>query len=320
MKAKLTILILLVLCLVACKPAQPGTGTPEPVATESQEQPPATTEPPPPTEQPTEPPTEMPFDLQPAAGQRLEFEAEDEAKLVGYYYPAIIPNAPVIVLMHWAGGTQVDWMDVGLVQWLQNRLDENPIPEEQEAIYPPMPPGLSFAVFTFDFRNFGESQSFPGASFSTLATGWLMDAKAAYKTAKEMTGVDPTRVAGLGSSIGADGVVDACVGATCLGTFSLSPGGYLQIPYDNAVTDLADEAWITIPEPDDPTAPIFCVASVQDLPCADACQSITADPYQYILFPGEAHGTLLLKVPTNPPDIGQIILDWLLFTFQISAE
>ncbi len=318
MKTRLIILILLVLIVTACKPAQPTAETPDTAATESQEQPPATTEPPPPTEQPTEPPTEMPFDLQPATGQRIEFEAEDGAQLVGYYYPAIIPNAPVIVLMHWAGGDQRDWTDVGMVQWLQNRLDENPIPEAQQAIYPAMPLGLSFAVFTFDFRDFGESQPFPGVSFAELAAGWVMDAKAAYQTAKEMTGVDLARVAGLGSSIGADGVVDACVDAACLGTFSISPGGYLQIPYQDAVTDLADEAWITIPEPESATAPIFCVASEKDVPSAGSCKSVSEDPYRYVIFPGELHGTLLLKAPNNPPEIGQLILDWIEFTFGIT--
>jgi hypothetical protein len=316
MKTKLTILILLALLAAACEPTQTVAETQEPGVPEGQEQQPAATEPPP-TEPPTESPTETPFDLQPAAGQRIEFEAEDGAKLVGYYYPAIIPNAPVIVLMHWAGGTQVDWIEVGLVQWLQNRPDENPIPEGQKAVYPPMPPGLSFAVFTFDFRDFGESQSFPGISFSDLAAGWVMDAKAAYKTAKEMTGVDPSQAAGLGSSIGADGVVDACSDAACQGAFSLSPGGYLGIPYDTAVTNLANEEWIAIPEPGEQTAPIFCAASEQDIPSADACKSVTKDPYRYIIFPGELHGTLLLIAPGNPPDIGQLILDWLEFIFGI---
>jgi len=318
MKTRLSLLILLVLTVTACKPVQPTAETPKPVVTENQEQPPATAESLPPTEQPTQPPTETPFDLQPANRQRIEFEAEDGAILVGYYYPAFFPNAPVIVLMHWAGGDQKDWVEVGMVQWLQNRPDENPIPEEQEIVYPPMAPALSFAVFTFDFRDFGESQSFPGVSFATLATGWVMDARAAYQTAREMVGVDPTRVAGLGSSIGADGVVDACIDANCLGTFSISPGGYLQIPYYDAVTDLADEEWITIPEPGYPSGPISCVASEQDVPSAEACKSVTEEPYRYVIFPGELHGTLLLRVPNNPPDIGQLILDWLLFTFDIT--
>ncbi len=317
MKTRLTLLILLILTVTACKPAQPAAETPAAAITENQEQPLETTEPPPPTEQPTEPPTETTFEFQPATGQRIEFEAEDGAVLVGYYYPAIIPNAPVIILMHWAGGDQRDWTDVGMVQWLQNRLDENPIPPGQEAVYPSMPLGLSFAVFTFDFRDFGESQPFPGVSFAELAAGWVMDARAAYQTAREMVGVDPARVAGLGSSIGADGVVDACVDAACLGTFSISPGGYLQIPYQDAVTGLAEQEWITIPEPESATAPIFCVASEQDVPSADSCKSVTEDPYRHVIFPGELHGTLLLKAPNNPPEIGQLILDWLDFMFGI---
>lgn len=315
MKSKLTTLLLLILIVTACKPSQPATEIPEMSASESQYQSPATAEPLPPTDIPTAPPTETPFDLQPAGGQRIEFETEDGAVLVGYYFPAIIPNAPVLVLMHWAGGDQQDWLDVGMVQWLQNRLDENPIPENQESVYPEMPPGVSYAVFTFDFRDYGESQPFPGASFAELAAGWVTDAKAAYQTASEMAGVDPTRLAGLGSSIGADAVVDACIESACRGTFSISPGGFLQIPFQQAVTKLAEQEWITAPEPGETPGPIFCVASEQDIPSSDTCKSVVGEPYRYLIYPGELHGTLLLQAPNNPPEIGQIIQDWLFFTF-----
>ena len=311
-------LVFWVVVLAACNPITPSVATSTTEIDAGSVQPPATPKPSPPTEEPTEPPIETPFSLQPAAGQRVEFEAEDGVQLVGYFYPAVISNAPVVVLMHWAGGDQTDWTEIGMVQWLQNRLAENPIPPEQVGIFPPVPVGLSFAVFTFDFRDFGESQPFPGVSFMQIASGWLLDAKAAYKTAKEMLGVDPVRVAGFGSSIGADAVVDACIDATCLGTFSLSPGGYLQIPYENAVTDLSDEVWLTIPKAESLTAPIYCVASEMDIPSSRVCESVTTDPYRHIIFPGEVHGSLLLVAPTNPPEIGQVILDWLLYTFSLS--
>jgi len=318
MKTKLAILLLFILTFTACNPSEPATQTPQMAATEILDQTPVTPEPLPPTEEPSPTPTETPFDLQPATGQRIEFETEDGTVLVGYFYPAIIPNAPVVILMHWAGGDQRDWMDVGMVQWLQNRLDENPIPETQEGVYPDMPPGVSFAVFTFDFRDYGESQPFPGVSFAELAAGWLLDARAAYQTASEMSGVDPTRLAGLGSSIGADAVVDACIQSLCLGTFSVSPGGFLQIPYQQAVTELAAQEWITIPEAGGSTSPIFCVASEGDIPSSDVCKSVKEDWYQYVLFAGELHGTLLLQAPNNPPEIGQLMQEWLFYTFGIT--
>lgn len=310
MKIRILAAFLIVALLAACEPeagAPPAaTAEPPPAPTDT---PPAATEPPAET-QPAEtpPPTEAAQELsaQPAEAQRVEFQAEDGVALVGYFYPSKFVNAPVVVLMHWAGGDQTDWTKVGLVQWLQNRLDQNPIPMDQVEVYPPMPENLSFSVFTFDFRDFGESAAMDGVPFSKLGPGWVMDAQAAYATAAAMPEVDSSRVAGIGSSIGADGVVDGCYD-DCLGALSLSPGDYLALSYSDEVQRV-DEAG----------KPVWCVAAEGDGPAYAACTNAAGEHYFSKFYPGDTHGTALLMPPNNPPDIGQIILDWLKTVFSLS--
>ncbi len=247
----------------------------------------------------TEP--EPDFDPLPADAQRMEFQSEDGTELVGYYYPAAVPNAPVIVLMHWAGGDQNDWIKNGMVDWLQNRGTTHGTnsPSRQSVIYPPMPENLSFSVFTFDFRGFGES------SGDFEPAGGLMDAKAAYEFAKTLEGVDPTHIAGIGSSIGADGVVDGC-GEGCIGTLSLSPGGYLGVIYPEAVTVL-----------DEKEKTVTCVAAEGDTPSAVACEAATGKYYESIIYVGGEHGDMFYQ---NPPDgFGEMLYDWLVTVFKIEA-
>ncbi|MEW5830328.1 MAG: hypothetical protein AB1846_15680 [Chloroflexota bacterium] len=314
MKIRILAAILIVALLAACGPdggAPPvATTEPPPAPTDA---PPAATEPPAETQpaetEPAEtpPPTEpaQVLSTQPAGAQRIEFQAEDGVTLVGYFYPSKFVNAPVVVLMHWAGGDQTDWMEVGLVQWLQNRLDENPIPAGQVEVYPPMPEALSFSVFTFDFRTFGESDPMAGVPYAQITPGWVMDAKAAYATAATMPEVDPSRVAGIGSSIGADGVVDGC-DDNCIGALSLSPGNYLALLYTDEVKRV-DEAG----------KPVWCVAAEGDGPAYAACSGSAGEHYLSKFYPGDIHGTAFLMPPNNPPDIGQVILDWLKTVFSL---
>ncbi len=306
MKRKLFWMILLmgVLLLTACggaapTEAPPPEAPPPPLPSEEAQAP----EPEPEPEEPTAVP-EPDFDPLPPDPQRIEFQAADETNLVGYYYPASIPDAPLVVLMHWAGGDQTDWTNVGMVQWLQNRGGGSggmQAPSSQASIYPMMPEGVSFAVFTFDFRGFGESEG------SFEPQGGFMDAQAAYEIAQTLSGIDPQRMAGIGSSIGADGVIDLC-GSGCLGTFSLSPGSYLKIPYDEAVNAVDLES-----------KPAWCIASEGDSTSASTCRSASGDHYKMVIYPGSAHGTQLLMEPNVPDDIGQLILDWLVLAFSIQS-
>ena len=102
-----------------------------------------------------------------------------------------------------------------------------------------MPGDVSYAVFTFDFRDYGESQLGRGASIELTK-----DALAALITASGLGGIDPMQIVTAGASIGSDGAPDGCllfnqsVGGGCQGAFSLSPGSYLDMPYKDVVAGL----------------------------------------------------------------------------------
>ncbi|MBM3151763.1 MAG: hypothetical protein FJZ96_06090 [Chloroflexi bacterium] len=247
---------------------------------------------------------------------RVEFQASDGQTLVGYFHPSHLPDAPVVVLMHMVGYTQQDWVSLGLVDWLQNwpSLQGGASHAAVSSIYPPMPTGLSFAVLTFDYRGFGESappflpDNLTSSQMGTWIEGWLLDSAAAYEIAATMPGVDPERVAGIGASIGADGVVDAC-GAGCLGALSLSPGSYLNVPYPGAVAQV-----------DAAGKPVWCVAHILDSYSVSACDASIGTYFRPVIFTeggGQrgAHGMTFLDPATAPPGIGQLILDWLLVIF-----
>lgn len=228
---------------------------------------------------------------------RVEFQSADGTPLVGYYYPAAVPDAPIVVLMHWAGGDQTDWNKVGLVEWLRN-LTSSSAPLSD--VYVPMPDGQSFSVFTFDYRGYGESGG------NTTRNKLVDDSIAALNQASKMEGVDPLRVSAIGSSIGADGAADSCVVFPCVGVLSLSPGSYLGLPYNGAVDQL-----------DANRIPVWCVASEGDWESAPACKKAGGDRYNPIIYPGNAHGTEFLVGSSSPAGFGQVLLDWLLLVYKI---
>lgn len=229
--------------------------------------------------------------------QRVEFQAEDGKKLVGYYYPSKYEDAPILILMHWAQGNLCDWSDIAL--WLQNRADENPAklercanpvatPWRNPSWFPRMAADASIAVFIFDFRGYGESES--GGTRPDM----VKDAKAAFKTATGFPGVDTTRVAAIGASIGADGAADGCLlynqetEGGCVGAFSLSPGNYLGMQYSTVVADLAPVA-------------VLCAAGELDTTSAQACASADRQYYAHQNYPGSAaHGMFLLTPELDP--------------------
>jgi pimeloyl-ACP methyl ester carboxylesterase len=274
MTRKIAAIATLIVFLISCSPATPedeDLDEPEAVV-------PADTVPPP-TPTNTSPPSVEP--------QRVDFTAEDGVNLAGYYHAAPVPNAPVVVLMHWARGDQKEWSNIGFVDWLTHRSLDGFADEF---------PSMQYSVFTFDFRGFGES----GGQFDPA--GWLMDARAAYQTAQRLPGVDPAKVVGVGSSIGADAVVDAC-GNICRGALSLSPGGYLGIPYADAVTAL------NAARPN--RVNVYCVTSEGDNESAPACRSASGVSYQSMIFPGSVHGTEFLSMDSMRSQVVPLISDWL---------
>jgi hypothetical protein len=262
----------------------------------------------PPTDTPV--PTATPEPKFPPEPQRVEFRAEDGTNLVGYYYPAAVDSAPVLVLMHWAGGTHCDWVFVNLVQWAQNRglpegLAANPACanavihiDPPLAEFPPVPAGQSYAVFAFDYRGFGESEG----SSDWSPEGYLQDSIAAMKTAQGLEGIDPARVAAIGSSIGADGAIDACAEG-CLGALSLSPGNYQTKIYSDEVARLDEE---------EKTA--WCVVSTQDGPSHPVCNGASGDFFQKFIYEQNGHGSSFFE-DTFDPKVTQIVFDFLQLVF-----
>jgi pimeloyl-ACP methyl ester carboxylesterase len=299
--------IALAILLVACSSGKNPTIVPTEPPTMSLTQPPLV-----PTEAPvTEAPTvsEVPLSGLNADPQRVDFQAEDGQNLVGYYYPSKYANAPAVILMHWAGGDLCDWS--AMSPWLQNRADENP-PQiarcecsagaSLKDIFPPLMTEVSFGVFAFDFRGFGESKG--GGSRADMPK----DALAAFETVASFEGVDKNRIAAIGASIGADGAVDGCllhnqkIGGGCVGDLSLSPGNYLGMNYASVVTDLAP-------------IPVWCLAGELDGESGPTCKGVSGEHYRSQVYPASsAHGMMLLTSKLDPPAL-DLIIDFLEMVF-----
>jgi pimeloyl-ACP methyl ester carboxylesterase len=301
--------LLIFIILAACSAPQPPAITEAPVMTEA---PTATEIPPTATEaQPSRPLSNLSADL-----QRVEFQTEDGKTLVGYYYPSKYANAPVMILMHWAGGDLCDWKDIA--PWMQNRADESPArlerceaksrpaPMWDPTWFPKMNPEASIAVFVFDFRGFGESKG-PGG-WNKLPT----DALAAFETVAKLEGVDPQRMAALGASIGADGAADGCLlynqkaGGGCVGAFSLSPGNYLGISYAETVKSLAP-------------VPAHCLAAESDYESAPTCKGASGDNYSSQIYAGSDHGMALIRPDLDPQPM-VLIQDFMELVFKESVK
>lgn len=219
--------------------------------------------------------------------QPVEFSAQDGTSLEGTFYPAAEEGAPIILLMHWARGSQADWTPYA--QWLQNR---GLMPPDLDV--PRMPEDTSLAVFSFNFRGFDEGGSRPAGD----PEGWLLDAQAAVDFARQLPGVDPSRLVTIGASIGADGAIDSCGEDVCLGALSISPGGYLGVPYDEAAAQVSPR-------------PVWCLAAEGDGPSIQACQStVIGKGYVSVIYPGSAHGMDLFSQELDP-GVTEVLLGFL---------
>ena len=288
----------------ADRPTQPATATRTPR--------PTVTPIPPPTQRATftPEPSKTPIDITVTpvwnpAGERILIQTEDGLELVGYYYIAPQPNAPVVILMHQFGSSQAQaWPQSDLIPWLQNypvRANATPTPSAQ-GMLPNMPPGLHFNVLTFDFRGHGES---PGQVLSYITTeaqrGYLLDAQAAYARAAFLPNADPNQIIGIGTSIGADAVVNACKQG-CAGAFSISPGSYLGL-------DWAAEAYRVT----NAGKPVRCIYAFNDGNTAAICSSLSVSAYYRIAgYEGKKHGEDFLVPRKMESNFGQILLDFLL--------
>lgn len=242
--------------------------------------------------------------------QEVNFAAADGQPLMGLYYPAATTPAPVIVLLHWAGGDKSDWYEIA--PWLQNRGLANPFPNPGDepwwdpSWFPIMPDDLSVGVFIASFRG---CEPFPSGCQTFDPEGWLLDAQAALGQAGMLPGADSARIVAIGSSIGADGAVDACFWSneqapgSCDGALSLSPGSFLGFPYVTAIENLGGANPI----------PAWCLANASEFPiCVDA-ESAGNTAFSAIEIGNAGHGNELI-VPAAQPSTLQTVIDFLLLT------
>jgi len=239
----------------------------------------------------------------PAEPQQIAFKAGDGQDLVGRYYPGATNPAPLVVLMHWAPGDQYDWR--AIAAWLQNRgLVQEGLggqPWLDGSWFPPLPDGHSYGVFTFTFRNC------EGGCKNFVRAAWLIDARAAMEVARQLEGVDPNRLVGIGASIGADGAIDGCIWLntispnSCQGALSLSPGDYLTVPYRAAVEELGGGE---LPKP------AVCLYAEGDVEPRRSCEAAKGDHYIAVKYSGSDHGMTLIQ-PGSDPNPLQLILDFL---------
>lgn len=323
-----TLLVLAALLLVGC--AGSPTEAAPPDAPDAQ--PPAPTDAPPPdptatTEPASAPPDAQPLDENPWASELDPLPAEpvavsiptaDGRTLNGLYYPAKVNPAPIVVMMHWAGGDQYDWW--AIAPWLQNRADEyTPGPWPGGGVngpwldatwFPPVLAEASFGVLVFDFGGFGSSPR--GSS----ADSELQDALAAVRFAATLDGADPARILALGGSIGADGALDGCVlfnrdpseGAACIGALSLSPGNYLgaSFSYGDGAVELADAGHLA-----------NCLAAEGDRESGGVCGAIDHVDIGVFIYEGGDHAMFLIQPDLAPADPEgssptlELTLEWL---------
>lgn len=237
----------------------------------------------------------------------VTFPSTDGTQLAGTFYPPLSPNAPVVVLMHQYGSDQQQWD--AIVYWLQTGYA--PV---GNAWLPQLPQDLTFAVFTFDFRGHGASEG-----DASLDAELLMDAQSAVAFAKTQAGVDPLRVLTIGTSIGADGAVDACITLNgtqiaetqatqgCLGAMSISPGSFIGVNYTEAATTLLSDPYQAV---------VYCVAAEGDGPSPEACNSVNGGRYVTNIYPGDAHGIALFGSETGPM-LSKAIYQFLLDSLQL---
>jgi hypothetical protein len=240
--------------------------------------------------------------------QVITFTTSDGQTLTGTYYPASVNPAPVIVLMHWMGGSEHDWDAVAV--WLQNRGVDSGItnpaqPWQDSSWFPQLPEGFSIGVFTFSFRGCENGYE----CNTTDRPGWLLDAQAAVQTAAGLEGADPARIITAGASIGADGAADGCymvneiIPGTCKGSFSLSPDGYLTVAYPLAVEKMQT------PESGN-AIPAWCLADQSEI---FACKMAKGDTYRLIEVQNGGHGMDMIK-PGLDPQALELLIEFIQLT------
>lgn len=313
MKSKTTItlitLVLILSFLVACAKTTPVNSP-----TMSSTEPPAadTSAAPIETSAPTAEPTAAPAtdsNALPSDPKIITITTEDNFTLTGYYYPAAVDPAPLVVLFHWKPGNAADWNEIA--PWLQNRGLQNPFPNPgsepwwDPSWFPSMPVDKSYGVLTFSFR--GCKPYDQGGCANMDAAGWMLDTQAVMLKALELNDANDPRIVTIGASIGADAAVDGCQflneqhPGACKGALSLSPGGYLGMDNTFIIEKMGKNT---------PPTTAWCLASGTEFSVCKAAEKAGNSAYRDFDIPNGGHGMILLSPNLDPLPM-QLIMDFL---------
>ena len=123
-------------------------------------------------------PSRTPADVGVSHFETVEFPSSDGLKLVGWYVPP--KNGAVVILVHGLGGGREEFLDVaGLIA------------------------EHGYGALLFDLRNHGES----AGDRTSLGLNEVNDVRGAFEFVRAQAGVDPTRIALYGHSMGGATVV-----------------------------------------------------------------------------------------------------------------
>jgi len=248
--------------------------------------------------------------------ETVKITKDDGTSLAGTYYFASQQTNWVMVLDPMVVGTQEDWTQFGVLDWLLGQ--PGPLEEAWGTT-----PAVPLNVFTYDPTGQGLSDGDPETFH---ADAWQEDARVTADFSRDfLSGFPsvynphPTCQIFVGASTGADRAMLACAASpqSCMGVAALSPGGYLGVDFAAAYESYRNGTLIgysmegnmdTACPGLDPEvgAQVLCVASTDDTHSASTCQSISDLYYATNLFAGQGHGTSYFMDPSVSGSFGEL--------------
>jgi pimeloyl-ACP methyl ester carboxylesterase len=228
------------------------------------------------------------------AGQKVSFLTDDGVLIAGTYYSPSLSHqmAPTnaIILLHMLGRDRNDWNT--FASELSNRSN-------------------GFAVLSIDLRGHGESinqngktisfQSFTPDDFNKM----VLDVKAAKQFLVTQKSINPTNIAIVGASIGANvGLKYAASDPSIKAVVLLSPGlNYKGVTTSDSIRKYANPVYIATAGRD----PI-AGSDPQTL-----CSMIHCDNHLKVYQNSNSHGTDMFSDSSLNPSLDNLIISWLAF-------
>ncbi|NOZ05428.1 MAG: alpha/beta fold hydrolase, partial [Chloroflexi bacterium] len=203
--------------------------------------------------------------------RRVTFTTSDGVTLVGTYYAPTGTANPGLVLVHMVDGRRTDWNS--LASFLQRQ---------------------GYAVLSLDLRGHGESSG--NREWGKMAD----DVTVAYRFLSGQPEVDPTRVALVGASIGANLALNVAASEPAVKSLVLlSPG----MDYRGVKTEAAMKAY--------GARPVLFIASRTDTYAAQSVETLAKlaqGKKQVQTYENAGHGTQMIG---NAEGLEDLILNWL---------